>query len=142
VAKKKTASPALMTIPVAFGDVGVGDQIARLGVSIDRKRLTLAQADKLCGKRLVGSITAVAGNDNPEQEGLPGMEDAGTTLDAAFDVKRIGFGPKSMSTSLSFAISSIALPVLCAFAKRAGTLEIQDITDIPADAPKEKGDDD
>ena len=133
MAKKKTASPALMTIPVAFGDVGVGDQIARLGVSIDRKRLNLAQADKLCGKRLIGTITAVAGNDNPEQEGLPGMEDAATSLEAAFDVKRVSFGPKSMSTSLSFAISSIDLPTLCAFAKRAGAVEIQDITDIPVE---------
>lgn len=130
MAKSKTASPALLTIPVAFGDIGVGDHIARLGVSIDRKRLSLAQADKLCGKRIVGRITYSAGNDNPEQAALPGLE-AETNLEAAFDVKRFGFGPKSMSTSLSFAISSIYLPTLCTFAKRSGTVVIKQVTDIP-----------
>lgn len=130
MAKSKTASAALMTIPVQYGDVSVGDQIARVGVSIDRKRLSLAQADKLCGKRLIGRITYTAGNDNPDQEELPGI-DAATFMDGAFDVKRFGFGPKSMTTGLSFAISSIDLPTLCAFAKRSGTIVIEQVTDIP-----------
>lgn len=133
---KKTQSAALLTIPCSYGDVGVGDHIARLGITIDRKRMSLAQADKLCGKRLVGRITYSAGNDNPEQDALPGAE-AETEMEAAFDVKRVGFNQKSLSTTLSFSIASIHLPTLCGFAKRAGTVYVQEIAEIPA----EEGDD-
>lgn len=128
MAKKKTSDAK--TIAVAFGNVNVGDQIARLALHIDRKRLSLAEADRLCGKRLIGSITASAGNDNPEQDAIPGM-DAETTLEGSFDVKSFGFGPKSITTGLSFSIASIDLPKLCSFAKRAGTVQIDDVTDIP-----------
>lgn len=129
---KKAPETDVLTIPVAYGDVGVGDQIARLSVHIDRKRLTLAQADKLCGKRLVVRITCTAGNDNPEQDPLPGV-DADTTMAGACDVKRFSFGPKSIATSLSFSIASIDLPTLCGFAKRAGSVTVDAVTEIPAD---------
>ncbi len=132
MAKTRTKPEAdVLTIPVAYGDVGVGDQIARLTVHIDRKRLTLAQADKLCGKRLVVRITCTAGNDNPDQPALPDAE-AETTMAGACDVKRFGFGPKSISTSLSFSIASIDLPTLCGFAKRAGSVTVDAVTEIPA----------
>lgn len=131
----KTA--ALMTIPVAFGNVNIGDQIARLAVSIDRKRMSLAQADKLCGKRLSGRITAIPGNDNEDQEQLPGM-DAETSLNGVFDVKSFGFSPKNMTTGLSFAISSIDLRTLCTFAKRAGSLVVEEIGDIPEDEGRDE----
>ncbi len=133
MAKKAQAQDAdLLTVPCGFGDVGVGDQIARLTVHIDRKRLSLAQADRLCGKRLVVRITCTAGNDNPDQEALPGAE-ADTTMAGSCDVKRFGFGPKSISTSLSFSIASIDLPTLCGFAKRAGSITVDAVSDIPAD---------
>jgi hypothetical protein len=133
--KKQSAS--LFEIPAIYGDVGVGDLIARLSIHIDRKRLTLAQADKLCGKRLVGRIVAQAGNANPEQEALPGAE-AETEMAGVFDVKRFGFNPKALSTSLSFQIASIDLPTLCQFAKRAGTVYVESVEDIPADEDAEE----
>ncbi|HVK07665.1 MAG TPA: hypothetical protein VM597_02695 [Gemmataceae bacterium] len=128
----KKAPTSLYEIPVAYGNVNVGDLTARLAVHIDRKQMTLGQADKLCGKRLVGRITAQAGNDNPEQDALPGAESE-TEMAGVFDVKSMGFNPKSLSTGLSFSIASIDLPTLCTFAKRAGKMFVEAVEDIPAD---------
>ena len=134
---KKKAAEAVLTIPAGFGNVNVGDQIARLAVHFDRWQLSLSKADSLVGKRLIGTITAQAGNDNPEQEAIPGLESE-TTLDGSFDVKSFGFSKNGITTGLSFAIASIDLPKLCSFAKRAGSVTVEEVQDIPADVGDEE----
>lgn len=136
MAKKKQPKPDALTIPVTYGNVNVGDHIASLTVTIDRRQLSLSKADALVGKRLVGAITAQAGSSNPDQTPIPGFESE-TTLEGAFDVKRFGFTPKHMTTGLSFSIASIDVSVLCTFAKRAGSITVTDVTDIPEE-PKGK----
>lgn len=127
MAKKKA-----QVIPCAYGNVNVGDRTVAISVSVDRKRLSLDDADRLCGKRLTGRLNAVPGNDNPDQGTLDGM-DAEETLSGVFDVKRFGFSPKAVTTTLSFLIESIDLPTLCSFAKRAGAVVVEDVADIPED---------
>jgi hypothetical protein len=55
MAKKKVES--LAEFHVHYGNVNVGDHSVRIGCTMDRKGLTLPQADKLlCGHRLTGSL--------------------------------------------------------------------------------------
>ena len=132
MAKSKKTDPALaIDVAVSFGDVSIGDEICRLGLRILRTELSVSNADKmLVGKRLVGKIVAMAGNDNPDQPSLGmGTEEE---INGAFDVKSIGVTRKKITTGLSFSIASIDVSVLAHFAKRSGRLQIEKIDDIPA----------
>lgn len=125
-----------LTIPCSFGDVSIGEATCRIGVNVARSALKLNVADaQVCGKRLVGSIVSLPGNDNPEQGQLIKDE---ITVGAAFDVKRVSFNKKFISFGLTFSIESVNIEDLAHFAKRAGRIEADDIQDIPAE---EKTDD-
>lgn len=137
MAKKAAALAAAMEIPVAYGDVGIGETTCRVGVAVARDKLTLAKADaQVCGKRLVGRIVAVPGNANPEQTQAFTDE---VEVEAAFDVKSVRFNKKSLFFNLTFSIESVKVEDLAHFAKRAGRLVVDAITAIPA---KDKAADD
>ena len=85
MAKTKTAA-ASTDIAVAYGNVSIGDETARIGVNISRGQMSLAQMDKnFCGKRLTGTILARS-TGQAEQQSLPGV-DSDLTITAVFDVK-------------------------------------------------------
>ena len=128
---KRSATPAVLEIPLSWGDVSIGESTCRIGCTVQRDKLTLSKADaQLCGKRLVGRIVAVPGSDNPEQRQLIADE---TEVAGAFDVKRISFNKKALSFGLTFSIESVRVEDLAHFAKRAGRIVVEEITDIPAD---------
>jgi hypothetical protein len=128
--KKPKADAAQLELPVAYGNVSIGEETASITAFVDRKFLTLTQADRtLCGKRLAGKITAQPGNDNPEQPSL--MEDAGDELASVFDTRSFRVTPKGISFGLSFKIESVDVTVLAHFAKRAGRLTVESVSDIP-----------
>lgn len=128
MAKSAVAAPAL-EIPVQYGDVSIGETTCRVGVVVARKDLTLAKADaSVCGRRLVGRIVAVPGNGNPDQPQLVTDEVA---VEAAFDVKRVGFNKKVLSFGLTFSIESVKVEDLAHFARRAGRLVVDSIENIP-----------
>lgn len=127
---------AILTIPLAYGNVTVGDETISVGVNTERKNITLSQADKqLIGKRLVGRITCRPGNQNADQQSLL---DAEESVEAAFDVNGIHVTRKRLSFGLSFARSSVDMTTITDFAKRSGDLVITEIGDIPAPEKKPK----
>ena len=129
MAKTKTA-PAATDIAVAYGNVSIGDETARIGVSISRGQMSLAAMDKnFCGKRLTGTILARS-TGGAEQQSLPGA-DSDLTITAVFDVKSFSVKRKSFGTGLTFALSGIDASTLAGFAKREGMLRIDQIDDIP-----------
>lgn len=128
MAKTKTAPTT--DIAVAYGNVSIGDETARIGVSISRDQMSLAQMDKqFCGKRLTGTILARS-TGHAEQQSLPGA-DADITITAVFDVKSFGVTRKRYTTGLTFSLSGIDAATLAGFAKREGMLRIDDVADIP-----------
>lgn len=132
MAKTKTAAP-LLELPVAYGNVNLGDEIARVSISMNRSAISLSSADRqLLGKRLIGRIVARAGDAQAEQESLPGLADD-ISLEGAFDVHSLGVSKKRITTGLSFNIASIDVSVLAHFAKRQGILVVSEIGEIPDD---------
>jgi len=131
----------LLELDVSFGDVSIGENTGRLGVTMQRKGLTPAQADKhLCGKRLTGRVISDAGNSNGDQ---PAMFEAGESIDAVFDVKAISLKPKSISCGLTFMLQSVDINALAHFAQRSGKLQIDQLEDLlesKPGRPKKDGD--
>lgn len=128
-----------LTLPVAWGNVNIGDETANLGAVVLRSNLSVAQADKsLCGKRLLGTIVARAGDGAQADQGsLPGAEGADEAMTAAFDVKRYGVSRKTISFGLTLSLGSIDIEVLAKFAKRNGLLCVDSIGEIPEEESKD-----
>lgn len=130
MAKTKTAPAPATDIAVSYGNVSIGDETARIGVSISRGQMSLAQMDKsFCGKRLTGTILARS-TGQADQQSLPGA-DSDITITAVFDVKSFGVKRKWFSTGLTFSLGGIDAATLAGFAKREGMLRIDQIDDIP-----------
>lgn len=132
MAKRKKPEPEadyMLVIPVTYGDVGIGDETARIGVSVERKWLPLGKADQhLTNKRLIGAITAVPGSDNPDQQQLISDE---AIVRAAFDVKGFRVTRKFITFGVTFALASVDVELLSHFAKRSGHFKVEEFTDIP-----------
>lgn len=123
---------AILEIPVAYGNVNIGMETCRLGIKVERSKLSISAADRnLCGKRLVGTVLARAGEAQAEQGSLPSMEDADVSFQAAFDVKSFGVTRKNISAGLTFALASVDVEKLSHFAGRNGTFTVTEIAEIP-----------
>lgn len=133
------AEANVLDIPVEFGGVSIGDELARLGIKVSRSSLKLAQADKnLVGKRLTGWVQRTKNGEVEGQKRLPGMKDADLTLVGTFDVKRLGVSAEEISFGLAFNVRSVEVGELAQFAKRTGRLVVQGVEEIP----EEEADDD
>jgi hypothetical protein len=128
MAKKK--GPVL-DVPCDFGGVSIGDESARIGVSISRGNLEITEADnQLTGRRLTGKIV-VRSARNPDQAALPGLEGEDPELTAVFDCKGIRLTGKDIGCGLTFNLNGLDVATLAKFAKRSGQLTITDIQDLP-----------
>jgi hypothetical protein len=133
---------AVLEVPVTYGDVSIGAETCRIGITVDRTKLTISSADRnLCGKLLTGTILARAGGAQAEQGSLPDM-DADVSLAATFNVKGFGVKRKAITAGLTFAIASIDVEKLSQFAGRQGVFTVDEIADIPAKAKAKKEADD
>lgn len=133
MARKKAESNGTLKLPVAFGGVSVGDKTARLGVTVIRSQLSVAQASKyLCDRRLTGRIVARPAGALAEQGSLPGMEGVDSEISGVFDVKGFTTSGRKISAGLTFAVSEIDVGLLAKFAKREGVLHIEGVEDLVA----------
>lgn len=132
---KKTPPPPILDLAVNYGSISVGDEVASLGLSVERKNLSLSKADAhLVCKRLTCTITAAAGNDNPDQQTMPGMEDAEATVTAVFDVKGFSVGRKYIRFHLAAPKTAVDLASLTDYPKRAGRFTLLSVETIPEKA--------
>lgn len=131
----------ILELNVSFGNVNIGEDTVRIGITIPRKEISVSQADKhLCGKRLIGQIIAQAGKGG---DGQGGLFEAGESLDGSFDVKSFNVKRKSLSCGLTFSIASVDINKLAYFAKRNGKLVVDEMTEIPEEdegGDEEEGD--
>lgn len=135
MARKKAP---VLDIPVSYGTVSIGDKTCRVGVTIDRTALEVADADgKMCEKRLSGTITAKPADYDHQHTAFPNMN-GDTTLSGVFDVKGISLTKKTLSIGLTFARASVDVETLSHFPKRVGRLVVTAAQDIPEDAQKEE----
>ena len=133
---------SLLTLPVAWGNLSVGDKSCRIGVTVDRSSLKVAEADKhLCEKRLTGQLQVKAPDEHPDQQHLDGMEN-GREVAGSFDIKGFSVSKDAITFGLTFAIASVNVESLAHFAKRAGTLLVDDSEAIPENGDDEEEEED
>jgi hypothetical protein len=140
MAKTKKGA-AELTLPVAYGNVSVGDKTARIGLTIHRGNLNITAADKtFTDKRLSCEITAKPNGDAPGQNTLPGMEGSGiASLTGVADVKGIRATGSAFNIGLTFNLKMIDVKTLAGFAKREGDLIVNGIEEIPEEDKGEDG---
>lgn len=118
---------------VKFGSVNTGKDHVRIGVELDRGKISLEQAeDNFLGYRLTVLLTCPpqsAQNSPP----LPGMEDADRQFEGVADAKGYSAKRGTFKSGLTFAISSIDAAHLLPFSQREGWLEITNAVEIPDD---------
>jgi hypothetical protein len=129
--KKAGYNDQLLDIVVNFGNVGVGDKSARLGVTVSRSLLTVAKAEKqFCEKRL-SCCLVIAEDGAPPGQGTLGDVNGDVDLEADFDVKSIRFSSDEISFGLTGMLGSLDVGLLAKFAKKQGRLIVKDVTEIP-----------
>ena len=135
----KKAKNKHLELPVSFGNVSIGEQTCRVGVTVARTALDVAEADeKFCGCRLTGTLRVGQEGDLPGQKTLPGMPDP--ELRGTFDIKGFSAALKTISFGLTFALNGTDLGVLAGLAKREGTLTVEGVerlTDEEAEGEEE-----
>lgn len=121
-----------LTIPVEFSKASTGVETVSIGATVSRDHLDLNVADdEICGHRLTCDVAV--GEHNPEQQTLPGMEDARDVMRIIADVKGINVKPDRLRFSLSTLRQSVDLPKFMALCERSGTivvLESQLLADV------------
>lgn len=124
---------AVLDVPVAFGGVSVGDETARIGVTVLRQRLNVDAAEGVfCGRRLTGRILLCEGD--PDQQSF--LADADCEVAGVFDCKTFRVGPKEIGAGLTFSLADIDVGDLAGFAKRSGRLLVEGVADLPDEEPK------
>lgn len=129
--------PQALVIGADYSGVSNSGLTVRLGVKTGRGNLTLTQADKaLSGKRLTVKLLARSAGQS-DQQSLPGA-DADLQVTGIADVKGFGVTARHFTFGLSFVVGQIDLTILDQFPKRAGTVTIVNVEDMPED--EENGD--
>jgi hypothetical protein len=139
MARKKETPEAVaaLDLPVSFSNVSIGDGTARVGIQIDRAKLTISKADQnLCGRRLTGKLIAGGVGDAPGQTYLPGTKLP--ELVGIFDVKSFSVNKKRIGAGLTFILEGLDLGLIAKFAKRSGRLVVNGVEDIPANESEEE----
>ena len=143
MAKAKKKSGKEIDVPVKFAKVSVGVGAVSIGITIDRSRMSLAQADRvLCGRRLTGKIEVLHEDEDADQTHLLDDMDVLHLVESVFDVKSFRANRKTIGATLSFSIGSSDVKEICEFAERSGRLSVDLIQAVDAANSKTKDDDD
>lgn len=133
MAKKPKQKTAIVDLPVEFGGVSIGDGVARLGIKIDRKAISVTEAVRLfVGHRLTGRVQLGGNGDVPGQSTM----DFDHAVEGVFDVKRVGIGVKQYGTGLSFSIEDIDVREIAKLSKGSGRLQVENVEELPEPEPR------
>lgn len=134
------AKETMLRIPVSWGGVGLNKESARIGAKFARSACSFSQVDKMIlGKRITCRVTAAAGNDNPDQPPLEGMKQI-IEKTVTVDVKGVNVTKKNITLGLTLDLDAMSGDEFAEFVGRAGAIEIEEITDIPAKGAKKEDD--
>lgn len=113
-----------------FGNVGIGDETANLGLAVSREQLNIDAADDMfCGKRL--KVRVVVSEGDPDQKQF--WDDLRWDIEATADVKSFRVTAKRIATSLVFQLSEISAEQLSHFARREGHVFVLKVHEAAAD---------
>jgi len=133
---KKATDKKVEIIPVEYGNVNIGDQVARISMKIDRAKIDDMKAlSLLCARRLTGTITVANTDADPRQKNF--FETASASIEGSFDTKRVSVGPNDFGTGITVALAEIDAEELAKFAKKRGFIWIDNSEPIEVDEPEE-----
>lgn len=126
---------------VTFGGVSIGENTARVSITLDRKLIHLNMADQLfCNRRLIGKVALggidEANNGNETQGKL--IDDVDHEVSGAFDVKGFRCSADVIAFGITFSLKDIDIAELAKFSKGHGRLIVNQATDIPEEPKPEK----
>lgn len=139
---KKKTQKAAEVIRVKFGNVNLGDETARVGITIPRDKLTDEKAIQLLvARRLIGTIVVAEGDVDPRQKNF--LEDAAASVQGAFDTRALRIGLKEFGSGLTFALQDVEIEELAHFSKKSGFLWIDEAQELEVepDGGDDEGDD-
>jgi hypothetical protein len=116
---------------VKFGDVSIGEETSRVGLTISREFCNVVAADEIfVGHRLTGCITLSKKQDatDEKQETLLDTEYA---VSGSFDVTRVGITRKNITTGITFSLNDIDVSDLSHFANKTGYLIVDGVGELP-----------
>jgi hypothetical protein len=114
-------------IEVDFGNVSIGQETARIGVEIDRSKMSLGDADKfLSGSRLKVHLLATP---KGELKGQKHFDDMTETIEGEVDCKSFSVSADKFRTGFKFAAAALNLLTFVGFCKRPGKAFIEWIGD-------------
>lgn len=140
VARSKSGNAAEQTdytldVDCAFGTVGVGETVARIGVRIDRGACALDVIDEHAAGKRVKALLSLKSRADRGQKRLRGMEGVEPQeFEREATIKGYTVNAKRYGLGLAFETGDLALAVLQAFVKRGGTLRLAVVGDADADA--------
>jgi hypothetical protein len=133
---KKTPDKKTEIIPVEYGNVNIGDQVARISLKIDRAKIDDTKAlALLCARRLTGTITVANTDVDPRQKNF--FDLATASIEGSFDTRRVSVGPNDFGTGVTVALAEIDVEELGKFAKKKGFLWIDAVEEIQVDEPED-----
>lgn len=134
---KRQAGMKAEVIPVEYGNVSIGDQVARISMKIDRAKIDDTKAlNLLCARRLTGTVTVTNTDVDPRQKNF--FDTATASIEGSFDTKRVSVGPNDFGTGITVALAEIDVMELGKFAKKKGFLWIDNSEPIEVDDPEEE----
>ena len=123
-----------LDIPVSFGDVGIGDGTARIGMQISRDNVSLSQADHMFGGARIEIELRCDPNAKADVDGQQVMDGVGVEIiNSVADAKSFRTSVKLFSSTLSFKYDDALVSTLAHFAKRSGRLIAKRVGDAGAD---------
>lgn len=121
-----------ISIPVHFTSVGLQLEHRKIGIRIDRQRLSIETADELfAGRRLTGTVEVTLDGEDPNQQALiPGTLSA---VESSFDIKSFTAKREYYSCGLVFAVDDVSPDTLNGFLNRSGkiTVELNEVIPEP-----------
>ena len=119
-------------IPCHFTSVGLQVEHRRIGVRIDRGRLSIETADELfSGHRLKGTVEVILDGESDDQ--VPLINGVLPVVHTSFEVKSFTVKSESYSCGLVFAKDDIDPGTLDGFLNSSGKITVKSAEAIPED---------
>lgn len=133
---KKKATKEVLNVAAHFANVSIGDQVASIGVKIERSSLTVEKADEvLCGRRLAASVLVLPTGEDVSQKTAFDKGDR-HEIEGTFDVKSFRVSPKNITATLAFALNEIEPSELGHVAQKSGRLIVNGLESLPEKVKK------